>query len=66
MNGSVFIIALLLYKEVITKKEALKLQVAITTNITNTNLKDMLDQIAKLLDSKEEDTAFKRIDARDL
>lgn len=64
MNNETFILAVLVFKEIITLDEAKRLQKSLRESITNANLGQMLEKVVKAL----EDTTtsdVEKIDAKD-
>ena len=64
MNEVVFLLAILVHKEVITKREALVLQRSLSENIINGDLNQMITKVEKAFVTKEKE--LKTIDAKDL
>ena len=64
MNNETFILAVLVFKEIITLDEAKRLQKSLRESITNANLGQMLEKVVKALDDTDTSNVEK-IDAKD-
>jgi hypothetical protein len=64
MNDLVFILAILVHKEVISKTEAYAIKKCLSEGVLNNSLSQMIDKITKSLLSK--DDSLDTVDAKDI
>ena len=64
MNDLVFILAVLVYKKVITKKEANTIKKSLSEGVINGDLSQMIDKITKAFEDKAQD--IETISAKDI